>query len=106
MPRKQKSLGTPTPWDETAETVVTGTGAAETGFAWGLPVGIAAACVAAGGAVLYIRRKRGKKTVRRKRKSFLVSLLLILVLVFSGLPDRSRTGGSDGVGKPGAGRDH
>ena len=56
-----EEFGTPTPWDETAETVVTGTGAAETGFAWGLPVGIAAACVAAGGAVLYIRRKRGKK---------------------------------------------
>lgn len=59
-----EEFGTPTPWDETAETVVTGTGAAETGFAWALPLGIIAACAAvaaAGGAVLYIRRKRGKK---------------------------------------------
>ena len=59
-----EEVGAHTPWDETAETAVTGTDAAETGFAWALPLGVAVACAAvaaAGGAVLYIRRKRGKK---------------------------------------------
>ena len=66
-----EEFGTPTPWDETAETVVTGTGAQRPGFAWGLPVGIAAACVAAGGAGFIYKKEKREKTVRRKRKSFL-----------------------------------
>ena len=84
MPRKQKSLGRATPWDETAETVVTGTGAAETGFAWGAARwNCSGLCGSRRGRFIYKKEKR-EKTVRRKRKSFLVSLLLILVLVFSG----------------------
>lgn len=53
-------FGTPTPWDETEETVVTGTQEERSNLKYGVLAGVLAAAAAVYGVILY-RKKRGQK---------------------------------------------
>ena len=94
-----EEFGTPTPWDETAETVGP-VQARQRPIRWGLPLELQRLVWQQRGRFIYKKEKR-EKTVRRKRRAFWSPLLLILGSGVQRLPDRSRTGGSDAVGKQG-----